>query len=103
MVLFKHHLIAPILQKLKTQTRRRHKRKWQVGRTYTFTDRWFGKPQGYIKIKRRFQQRLGDVSEQEAKAEGYESLADFREDWKSIIGDWNPDETVTVYEFELVS
>ena len=49
-----------------------------------------------------FQQRLGDVSEDEAKAEGYDSLADFREDWKSIIGDWNPDETVTAYEFELV-
>ena len=103
MVLFKHHLITPILQKRKTQTRRRHKRKWQVGRTYTFTDRWFDKPHGCIRIKRRFQQRLGDVSEQEAKAEGYESLADFREDWKSITGDWNPDETITAYEFELIS
>jgi hypothetical protein len=102
MILFKRHLIALILQKRKTQTRRLHKRKWQVGRTYAVTDRWFGKPQGHIRIKRLFQQRLGDVSEDEAKAEGYDSLADFREDWKSIIGDWNPDETVTAYEFELV-
>jgi hypothetical protein len=102
MILFKRHLIALILQKRKTQTRRLHKRKWQVGRTYAVTDRWFGKPQGHIRIKRLFQQRLGDVSEDEAKAEGYESLADFQEDWKSIIGDWNPDDTVTAYEFELV-
>ena len=102
MVLFKRHLIARILQKHKTQTRRTHKRKWQVGRTYTIIDQWFGKPQGCIKIKRLFQQRLGELSEEEAKAEGYESLADFREDWKSITGDWNPDETVTAYEFELV-
>ncbi|MBN1358121.1 ASCH domain-containing protein [Candidatus Bathyarchaeota archaeon] len=102
MILFKSHLIARILQKRKTQTRRLHKRKWQVGRNYAITDRWFSKPKGHIRIKRLFQQRLGDVSEDEAKAEGYESLADFQEDWKAITGYWNPDETVTAYEFELV-
>lgn len=102
MMLFKSHIIVRILQKRKTQACRLHKRKWQVGRTYAITGRWFGKPQGLIIIKNMFQQRLGEVSEDEAKAEGYESLADFQEDWKSITGYWNPLEPVTAYEFELV-
>lgn len=105
MALFKRRHIHKIRQGQKTQTRRTHKHTWKVDRTYAIRDNYFGKPLGHIKIIRKFQQKLGDISPEDVKKEGYNSLEDFRRAWEEINGkgSWNPEQTVTVYEFELVS
>src|SRR3989304_9038336 len=103
MVLFKHHLLALVLQRAKTQTRRTHRRELHQGRVYPITDQLFGRAAAYIKITRKWRQRLGDVSEEEARAEGVFGIADFREAWGAVKGSWNPEQVVIAYEFELVA
>jgi len=63
-------------------------------------DRWFTKPQGRILILRRFKQRLGDISQQDVQAEGYQSIENFKKAWTEIYGTWKPEQIVTVYEFK---
>ena len=102
MVLFKRPLLFLILQGRKTQTRRVHRREWKVGRTYALRTSWYGKPEGYIIITRKFHQRLGDISLEDVKKEGFDSLEEFRKAWEKINGTWDPEQTVIVYEFQLV-
>ena len=101
-MLFKRHHVKKILQGRKTQTRRTSQRKYKVGRYYSIRDHIFGKPQGHLIITRRFQQKLGEISPEDVKKEGYNSLEEFRKSWIEINGEWNPEQTVTVYEFILV-
>ena len=103
MVLFKRRLLELVLQRRKTQTRRFSKYELTVGRIYPIKDNYCGHPRGYIKITQKFKQRLGDISEPEAKAEGFNSIEDFQAYWESNIGDWNPELIVKAYEFELVT
>ncbi|MEM2105002.1 MAG: ASCH domain-containing protein [Candidatus Bathyarchaeia archaeon] len=103
MVLFKRPLLSLILQGRKTQTRRIHKYELTVGRTYGIRSTWFEKPKAHIRITRKFRQRLGDITETEIRKEGFDSLENFKQAWKAIHGDWNPEQTVIAYEFELVS
>ena len=101
-MLFKRHHIKKILQGRKTQTRRTSQRKYKVGRYYAIRDRLFGKPQGHIIITRRFQQKLGEISPEDLKKEGFNSLEDFRKAWIEINASWDPEQIVTVYEFAYV-
>jgi len=59
-------------------------------------------PQGYVRILRRFQQRLGEITYEELRAEGFQTLNEFMRFWVENIGEWNPDQPVVVYEFTLV-
>jgi hypothetical protein len=92
-----------ILKGEKTQTRRLSGKSanYKVGYAYSIRDKWFSKAQGYILITRKFRQKLGDISPEDAKKEGYNSLDEFRAVWIKINGSWKPDEIVTSYEFEL--
>ena len=101
-MLFKRHHIKKILEGRKTQTRRTSQRKYKVGRYYAIRDRLFGKPQGHIIITRTFQQKLGEISPEDVKKEGYNSLEEFRKAWIEINGTWGPEQIVTVYEFKFV-
>jgi len=104
MAIFKRKHIAKILQGTKTQTRRTHKHTWQMGKVYGIRDTFYSKqPQAYIKIIRKFKQKLGDISPQDIRKEGYKSLEEFRTIWEEINGGWDPNQTVIVYEFKLVS
>jgi hypothetical protein len=89
------------LQGRKTQTRRTSQRKYRVGRYYAIRNRLFGKPQGHIIITRRFQQKLGEISPEDVKKKGYNSLEEFRKAWIEINASWDPEQTATVYEFKL--
>jgi hypothetical protein len=100
MALFKRDSIEKVLCGTKTQTRRLHKRTWKVGKKYAIRNTWFSKPLGYIRITRKFRQRLGAISLKDVKKEGYDSLEQFQAAWVHINHKWNPDEIVTVYEFE---
>ena len=102
MVLFKRPLLFLVLKRRKTQTRRIHKRELTEGRIYPITDRWFSKPKGYIKITRKYRQRLADITLEEIQKEGFNTLEEFKAAWIKINGSWNPDQTVIVYEFKLV-
>jgi len=103
MVLFKRPLIMLILQGRKTQTRRIHKRELHVGHVYPITWRWFTKPEGHILITRKFRQKLGEISEQDVRKEGFDKREDFKAAWVKINGEWTPDKVVIVYEFKVVT
>ncbi|MCD6421819.1 hypothetical protein J7L13_00515 [bacterium] len=102
MALFHKQHIPKIFSGQKIQTRRLHKRKWKVGKVYVLRRNWFDKGIGKILITRRFEQKLGEISPEDVKKEGYNSLEEFRRAWESINGEWNPEKTVTVYEFKLL-
>ena len=104
MALFKRRLIHKIRTGEKTQTRRTHKRTWKPGKTYTIRASYFGKPLGHIKIIKKFKQKLGEISPEDVKKEGFNSLEEFRKAWEEINGEgsWDPEQIVTVYEFKRV-
>ncbi len=106
-MLFKKKHIEMILAGKKTQTRRLPGKSasYYVGRVYAIRDNWFAKPSGYILITRKFHQKLGEISLEDIKKEGYNSLEEFRRAWEEIHGkgSWNPKQAVTVYEFKVVN
>lgn len=100
-MLFKPHLLAKVLNGQKTQTRRLGPKQYRVGSTQPISH-GYTKPQGYIKIIRKYRQPLCCISLSEARKEGFSSIEEFREAWRQINGGYNPDQVVDVYEFELV-
>lgn len=46
---------------------------------------------------------MGDISEEDARAEGGYTVEEFKEVWKRIHGSWNPNEEVWVVEFERIT
>jgi hypothetical protein len=104
MVLFKAEHIPMVLQHQKTQTRRIHKREWKIGKIYPFSDKLFGKPKGHILITRKWRERLGDISAEDIRKEGYNSLEEYQKVWERIFKmPWNPDLIVKAYEFHPCS
>ena len=101
MALFKKDLIALILSDQKTQTRRIHKHGWEVGRIYKIKKCYYDKGQGAILITRKFKQRLGDISEEDAIKEGFATLEEFKKRWIEINHSWEPAQLITAYEFRL--
>jgi len=101
MAIFKRRHIDKILAGEKTQTRRTHKHEWRLDRTYALREWWFDKPKGHIIITRKFKQRLGDVSLDDTRKEGYRNLDEFKAAWIKINGSWDPKRLVIVYEFKL--
>ena len=61
----------------------------------------YAKPCAVVTIKKRFQQRLGDLTEEEARKEGFSSVEEFKQQWETLYRSWNPEELVWAYEFEL--
>ena len=102
MALFKRRHIHKIREGRKTQTRRTHKHTWKLGKTYSIRASYFGKPEGHIKITKKFKQKLGEISPEDVKKEGFNSLEEFREAWIEINGNWNPEQIITAYEFKLL-
>ncbi|RLG49621.1 MAG: hypothetical protein DRO00_09770 [Thermoproteota archaeon] len=101
-MLFRKEHIDKILRGEKTQTRRRSRYQYKVGRTYRIQRSWYNYTDIKILITRRYKQRLGDITQKEVRKEGYSSLEEFKQAWITINGYWDPDEIVTVYEFKLV-
>jgi len=67
MALFKRRHIHTIHEGQKTQTRRTHERIWKLGKTYSIRASYFGKPEGHIKIIKKFKQKLGETSPEDVK------------------------------------
>ncbi|MHA1834988.1 MAG: ASCH domain-containing protein [Candidatus Baldrarchaeia archaeon] len=106
-MLFKRTLLGKILSGEKTQTRRpvtkkRGRQVYSVGQKVGVRNGF--KPYvAYIIIKRRYKARLGDITEQDAKKEGFNSVEEFKQFWIEIYGKWDPNQLVWVYEFELAN
>ena len=94
---FKRSFLPLILSGRKTQTRRMSGR-YRVGEIYRVnnTEIW-------ILITCRYRQRLGDISPEEARREGFSSIEEFRRAWKKIYDSWNLDMQVWAYEFKVIS
>jgi hypothetical protein len=45
---------------------------------------------------------LGDISAEDIRKEGFNTLAEFEEEWININGSWDPDLVVIAYEFKLL-
>ena len=101
MILFKKRFIEPILSGEKTQTRRTGKKRWNVGSVHQARLSYYSKPFARLRILDVRRERVGDISEADAKAEGVGSVEEFVRLWPEINGEWDPDLEVWVVEFEL--
>lgn len=92
-----------MLARRKTQTRRISLYEYREGSIQSIRDNYLpGPAKGYVKIQRKYKQKLGEITDSEIRAEGFNNLEDFKQAWLDSYGVWNPDQLVTAYEFSLV-
>jgi len=103
-MLFRMYHIGLIHEGIKTATRRNWKKRMvKVGGRYKMKTQLFSHiSYGGIEVKKVYQQKLGDMTEEDAKKEGGYTLEEFRQVWKEINGSWDDDLKVWVVEFEAV-
>jgi hypothetical protein len=103
-MLFKSHLAAKVRAGRKTQSRRISKVRYREGSIQPIQENYKpGKAKDHVKIKRCYEQKLGDLTEEQVFAEGFDTLEEFKKEWETITKKpFNPEEVVTVYEFELL-
>ena len=105
MFLFQKNHIIQIILGTKTQTRRNHK-KWRanVGTIHQVRSELFGKPHCHIKIIDRWEQRLGDIDNVDAHAEGGYTPDEYIDGLIEMHkGALDIDSVLKVYTFELVT
>jgi hypothetical protein len=102
MILFKPEHVPMILNHTKTQTRRKGKRRWKVGSVHQAKTN-FKKDSAFanLRILAVREEPLGCITTEDAKAEGYNSIAEYQQVYKRIYGTWEPEEEVHVVDFEL--
>jgi hypothetical protein len=104
MLLFKPEHIIPIQTGAKTQTRRVWKKarvlvgSIQKAKLEMMKSDYFAR----LKITLIRQDRLGNMTEEDAKKEGGYTLEEFKVLWAKINGSWNPDQVVWVVDFVVV-
>jgi hypothetical protein len=103
-MLFKHRFIEQILNNEKTQTRRNiTSPKYKIGRVYRAQKNYFDPGFALIRILSTKEERVIDISEQDAKQEGFASSIDFLEYYAEL----HPDQPLSVmcraYTFECVA
>ncbi len=100
-LLWKKHYIPLILSGAKTATRRTRKPMVKEGGSYYIRTGFFEHLDEKIRVDRLYQQRLGDMTEEDATREGSKSLSDYARDWIALYGGWDPEARVWVAEFHL--
>lgn len=103
MVLFKPYHVPSILVSLKTETRRTWKRPMvKIGGQYKIKTKMISKEYyGKIEVLDLFQQRLEDMTPQDAWHEGGYTLDEFKDTWIEINGSWDNDTVVSVVMFRF--
>lgn len=94
-----------ILSGRKTQTRRRWKRpRAKVGSVHQAKTSYQGDAFAHLRITDIHLERLGDISEEDVRREGYETREQLEDVFRRIYKRTpDPDEVVTVINFEVVS
>jgi len=107
-VIFGDRLLPLVLSGKKTVTRRvPHRepgRTYQAGRIYPVQpkgEHWGGPHVAHIRALSVKRQRLHEITDGDAKREGFAGVAEFIAYWKEIHGDWLSDLVVMRIEFEL--
>ena len=75
----------------------------EVGKRVGIRYDYFDKTVAWILIKRKLEQRLCDMTDEDAVKEGFQDFNDFRVAWIEIYGHWRPEQLVSVFEFELAT
>ena len=101
MLLFKRFFQADILSGRKTQTRRFHKNIRKVGSIQECRSEFVGPCFCKVLITRVFSQRLCDISEVDARKEGFADKAEFLQFCNQDFKRLGSSGVVTVYEFEV--
>jgi len=105
MILFKKEHVQPILDRVKTQTRRMGNKRWNVGAVHQCKLNYMKGHFADVRIKDVRRERLGDISHEDALAEGYRNTFDYLEAFYEInridpdFDEANP--LVWVVDFEL--
>lgn len=87
-----------ILKEIKTQTSRKAKDpRLQKGVTVRAQITHFAD----LEVTDVYRKKLGDFVDDDAKREGGYALDEFKEVWKKLHGEWNPNESVYVIRFRL--
>lgn len=103
MLLFRERHKATILAGIKTATRRNWSTRRAVpGATHQCRTELFGEPFAHVLIERVYRQRLGEMTDVDARREGGYTLEEFRELWREMNDDYDPDLVVWVVEFRKV-
>lgn len=104
-MLFNPEHVELILSGEKTQTRRVWKRcHVKVGGTYKAKLEMLSRDYfALLKVTGIRQEKLGDISEADANAEGDYTVESYRREWIKINGAWDPDQVVYVISFVLVA
>ncbi|AGK61143.1 hypothetical protein Asulf_01143 [Archaeoglobus sulfaticallidus PM70-1] len=75
----------------------------KVGGIYKAKTKLFSKDYfALLRVTRLRKERLGDISPEDAQAEGGYSIEQFKRIWKEINGSWDPEQEVWVVEFEML-
>lgn len=110
-MLFKEYHIPQIRSGEKTVTRREWAQNYagpSVGTVVAATTELFvsdDEADCYIEIVDRYEQPLGEMGNEDARAEGdYDDLEEFIDGYERVYGDgaWDPEKVVDVVEFEYV-
>ena len=87
-----------ILKQIKTQTSRKAKdSRLQRGVTVRAQVTHFAD----LEIEDVYRKKLGEFDDEDARREGGYTLDEFKEVWKALHGEWNPNESVFVIRFRL--
>jgi len=87
-----------ILKNIKTQTSRKAKDpRLQKGVTVRAQVTHFAD----LEVTEVYRKKLGDFDDEDARQEGGYTLDEFKEVWKRLHGEWNPNESVYVIRFRL--
>lgn len=97
-MVFSHRHYRAVLEGSKTQsTRRRPDPQIQKGTIVRAAVTHFAD----LEITDVVRKRLGEFTEEDARREGGYRLEEFREYWRRLNGDWNPDEVVYLINFSV--
>ncbi len=104
MILFKKEHVPMILSGRKTQTRRMGKKRWNVGAIHQVKTGFKKDDQfGSVRILNVREEQLKHITEESARAEGYDSVSDYMDIFMKIYGSWTPDQWVWVVDFKVIS
>ena len=103
MILFKKEFIDAILNGTKTETRRKGKKRWNVGAIHQLQLSYYDKePFAKVEILSVEEKYLDEMTDADAHAEGFKSLNSFYGWWVNQYGTFYPDESVWVVKFKVV-